>query len=202
MSNPRIPFPSPEDMDAQQRAVFERIVNGPRGKLVGPLRAALHNPVLADRWQALGAVLRFDTSLPPALNELAILVVARRWNSELEWTIHARDGRRAGLSAAVIEDLKTGVLPRFTDPSEAEVYEFSRQLLENGKVGDETYASVLARWGVVGVVELTAVVGYYSMVAMTLNAHGIPLPPEVAPELNPTQTTLTAMPSILCTAAE
>lgn len=194
MSPPRIPLPSPEEMDPDQRAVFDRIVNGPRGKLVGPLRAALHNPVLADRWQALGQVLRFDTSLPPSLSELAILVVARRWNSELEWTIHARDGRRAGLSDTVIEDLRLGALPRFTSDAEAEVYEFARQLLETGKVADEAYQAVLGRWDVVGVVELTALVGYYSMVAMTLNAHGIPLPADLAAELNPTETTLSSLP--------
>ena len=97
MSEPRIPLPGPQDMNAAQRAVFDKIVSGPRRTLVGPLRAALHNPSLADRWQALGQVLRYETCLPTVLNELAILVTARHWNSELEWTIHAGEARTAGL---------------------------------------------------------------------------------------------------------
>ena len=91
----RISFPTPDTMTAEQRQVYEQIVSGPRGTLVGPLRAALHNPALADRWQRLGQVLRFETSIPTHLNELAILVTARRWNSDLEWGIHAGDAERA-----------------------------------------------------------------------------------------------------------
>lgn len=194
MTQPRIPLPGPDEMNAEQRTVYEKIVSGPRGKLVGPLRAALHNPSLADRWQALGQVLRYETSLHARLNELAILVAARHWNSELEWTIHAGEARRAGLDDATIEALRTGVLPDFTDDEQREVYEFSRELLENGRVGDAAYEAVRLRWGALGVVELTAVIGYYSMVAMTLNAHGIPLPDHIPAELNSTAATRTSLP--------
>ena len=69
----RIPLPTLESMNPQQRAVYDNIVSGPRGRLVGPLRAVLHNPDLAERWQRLGEILRFDTVLPPKLNELAAL---------------------------------------------------------------------------------------------------------------------------------
>ena len=173
----RIPFPTPETMNAAQRAVFDQIVAGPRGTIVGPLRAALHNPVLADRWQQLGQVLRFETTLPTRLNELAILVTARRWNSNLEWSIHARDAHRAGLPEAWSEAIRTGRLPDFADDAAArEIYEYVRQLLCHGDATQEAYAQVHGRWGDVGVVELTAVVGYYSMVALTLNAHQVPLP--------------------------
>jgi 4-carboxymuconolactone decarboxylase len=173
----RIAFPTPETMTAEQRVVFDQIVSGPRGAIVGPLRAALHNPVLADRWQQLGQVLRFETTLPTRLNELAILVTARRWNSELEWTIHARDARRAGLADEWIDAIRTGRVPDFSvDEAAREIYEYARQLLCHGDATEETYAGVHARWGDVGVVELTAVVGYYSMVALTLNAHQVPLP--------------------------
>ena len=78
---PRIPLVSPDALTDDQRRVYERIVAGPRKVIVGPLRAALHIPELADRWQQLGEILRFRTSISPRLNELAILVTARRWNS-------------------------------------------------------------------------------------------------------------------------
>jgi 4-carboxymuconolactone decarboxylase len=196
MTNPRIPLhgASPKEMTKAQRAVFDKIVSGPRGALVGPLRAALHNPSLADRWQALGQVLRFETCLPDTLNELAILVAARHWNSELEWTIHAGEARRAGLDADVIEALRVGKLPVFAQEEEREVYEFSRELLESGRIGDTAYDALLNRWGVLGTVELTALVGYYSMVAMTLNAHHIPLPDHIPAELNSSAATRTELP--------
>lgn len=191
---PRIPLPGPEDMNEAQKAVYDKIVTGPRGTLVGPLRAALHNPALADRWQALGQVLRYETSLPRNLNELAILVTARHWNSELEWTIHAEAARKAGLHNTLIEAVRIGLSPDFSQEEEREVYEFSRELLMSGKVTDSTYGAMLNRWGVLGAVELTALVGYYSMVAMTLNAHGIPLPDHIPAELNSAPATRTDLP--------
>jgi 4-carboxymuconolactone decarboxylase len=81
---PRIPLPGVEAMSPDQKRVFDAVVDGPRGRFVGPLRAAVHNPVLADRWQQLGETLRYNTVFPPMMSELAILVTARRWNSELE----------------------------------------------------------------------------------------------------------------------
>ena len=142
-------------------------------------------------------MLRYETSLPRHLNELAILVTARHWNSELEWTIHAGAAREAGLDEKIIQALRLCTMPDFDDEEEHEVYEFSRELVENGKVGDMAYTALLNRWGALGVVELTALVGYYSMVAMTLNAHGIPLPDHIPPELNsnpPSRSQLPASP--------
>ncbi|MFS4581780.1 carboxymuconolactone decarboxylase family protein [Phaeobacter sp. C3_T13_0] len=173
----RISFPCPGAMSEAQQAVYDQIVSGPRGIIVGPLRAALHNPVLADRWQELGKVLRFETSFPTRLNEVAILVTARRWNSVLEWAIHAGDAARAGLDMDIIDAIRVGQPPEFSDDTEAEgIYEFARQLVQTGDVGTATYQAIVDRWGEVGAVELTAVIGYYSMVAMTLNVHRIPLP--------------------------
>lgn len=191
----RISFPTPENMTPEQKSVFEEIVSGPRGTLVGPLRAALHNPALADRWQKLGRVLRFETSIPKALNELAILVTARRWNSDLEWAIHAGDARRAGLQEGYIEALRDSIAPDFgADEPAREIYAYARELLVNGTVAASTHAAVTTRWNEVGVVELTATIGYYSMVAMTLNAHGVPLPEGVTEPLPEPAATLADIP--------
>ncbi len=172
----RIPFPTVETMNAAQRAVYDDIVNGPRGRLVGPLRAVLHNPELAQRWQKLGEILRFGTSLPAQLNELAILVTARRWNSQIEWHIHEQAALKAGLPQAIADAIKHCEPPPFLARQQALVYEFSRQLLMHGVVEPDIYNQVRSLFDIQGVVELTAVVGYYSMVSMTLNAHEIPLP--------------------------
>ena len=190
----RISFPAPAEMTAAQREVYDQIVSGPRGVLVGPLRAALHNPVLADRWQRLGQVLRFETSIPARLNELAILVTARRWNSDLEWTIHERDAARAGLDPRFAAAIRSGGAPDFGEDAAArEVYEYSRQLQTHGNVTDAVYDAIVDRWGEVGVVELTAVIGYYSMVAMTLNVHRIPLPDGAGDTLPGPHDTLSAL---------
>lgn len=173
----RISFPEPGAMTPAQEAVYNDIVSGPRGTLVGPLRAALHNPILADRWQRFGQVLRFETTIPTRLNELAILVTARRWSSELEWAIHARDADRAGLNALIIEAIRNCELPSFeSDEAACEIYEFARQLVQTGDVETTLYNAIVTRWNEVGAVELTAAIGYYSMVAMTLNVHRVPLP--------------------------
>lgn len=183
--NERIAFPEPGTMNEEQQQVYDQIVSGPRGTIVGPLRAALHNPSLADKWQKFGQALRFETSFPKRLNEVAILVTARRWNSVLEWAIHAGDAERAGLDTQIIEAIGSGKVPDFTDDvAAAEIYDFAVQLVQTGDVDQSSYAAILARWGEVGVVELTAVIGYYSMVAMTLNVHRIPIPSGVEASLD------------------
>ncbi|MFD0668155.1 carboxymuconolactone decarboxylase family protein [Ramlibacter sp. MAHUQ-53] len=178
---PRIPLPSPDTMDAAQRAVYDRIVSGPRGKIQGPLRAALHNPELADRWQALGALLRYGTSLPPRLSELAILVTGRACDSPFEWYAHRLEGEKAGLESPIIEALLAQQEPPGLSADDALVWCFSVELNRHRSVSDATYAAAVARFGARTVVELTALIGYYTMVAMTLNCHEIPLPEGVAP---------------------
>lgn len=178
---PRIPLPSPDQLDPQQRAVYDKVVSGPRGRLRGPLRAALYNPTLADRWQALGAELRYNTQLPPQLSELAILVTGRHCNSPFEWDAHRPEAERAGLPQPVIEALLAQTTPPGMTPEQSAVYHFALELNRARSVSDATYATALALFGARAVVELTALVGYYTLVAMTLNAHEIPLDEGVTP---------------------
>ena len=189
----RIPLIGPETLTPEQRRVYDTIVSGPRGALVGPLRAALHSPELADRWSKLGEFLRYGTTLPKRASELAILVTGRRWNSQVEFHVHAKAAHAAGLPDAVIEAIRLAQSPLFDDPDDDAVYEYARQLQEYGQVADQAYARVRDRWGTVGVVELTALIGYYTMVSMTLNAHDIPLPDGAPPALS-TAPGLTALP--------
>ncbi len=180
---PRIPLPTPETMTPEQRKVYDAIVNGPRGALRGPLRAALHRPELADKWQQLGELLRYRTSLPGRLSELAILVTARHCNCQLEWHIHEQMAQQAGLSQSLIDAVRNRAVPPTDDADLLAIHAFARELNEHTKIAAATYQRVLDRFGVVATVELTALIGYYTMVAMTLNAHEIPLPDGVAPPL-------------------
>ncbi|MBX9844869.1 MAG: carboxymuconolactone decarboxylase family protein [Xanthobacteraceae bacterium] len=182
---PRLRLPSVAEMTPEQREVHDEVVAGVRGRLVGPLRAVIHSPDLARRWSRLGEYLRFSTGLPKKLNELAIIVTGRRWNSQLEFHIHAEAARAAGLDPACIEAIRLAEPPVFADQACAEVYEFARQLQQAGDVDPAVHAAVTARFGERGVVELTGVIGYYAMVSMTLNAHEIPLPDGATPPLAP-----------------
>ena len=182
---PRIPLFPTEDMTPEQRRVHDAVVAGPRGELRGPLRAVLHRPELADKFQQLGELLRFRTSLPPQLKELAILVTGRHCHAQLEWHIHEQMARKAGLPQAVIDDVHAGRRPTALDEAGLAVFDYAEELNRRKTVGDETYRRVLTRWQAVGVVELTALIGYYTMVAMTLNCHDIPLPEGVPPPLPP-----------------
>jgi len=178
-SMPRIPlFPS-ESMDAAQKAVLDKIVSGPRGRIQGPLRAALHNPELADKWQALGALLRYGTLLPPRLSEIAILVTGRACNSPFEWYAHRIEGEKAGIEAPILDALLAQQEPPGMTEQDTLVWRYAVELNRDKSVSDATYAAAVARFGVRTVVELTALVGYYTMVAMTLNCHEIPLPESV-----------------------
>lgn len=180
---PRISFPDKSGMTPEQKRVFDGIVNGKRGEIVGPLRAALHNPELAERWSKLGETLRFGTTLPPRLSELAILVTARVWNSELEWTIHRRAAETAGLERSIIDAIRNRETPMMPHKDDRDIYSFTVELLSGSVVSDVTYQAILTRWGEKGAVELTAIVGYYCMVALTLNTHRIPLPETIPADL-------------------
>ena len=180
---PRIPLPTRDELDDAQRAVWDSVVSGPRGQVIGPLRAAIHNADLAGRWSALGEALRFSTSLPKRLSELAICVTGRRWSSQVEWFVHARVATEAGIAPAVLEAIREGRAPDFAQRDEALVYEFARTLQQDGTPPDDIYGEARERFGVKGVVELTALIGYYTLVSMTLNAHGVPLPDGAAAPL-------------------
>ena len=179
---PRITLPAPETMTPEQRAVHDKVVSGPRGRVQGPLRAALHNPELADRWQALGELLRYRTALPPRLSEIAILITARHCDSPFEWYAHRKEAEKIGIEPDLIEAIRAKNRPQGMGEDESIVHDYSLELNRTRSVTDATHARALERFGERAVVELTALVGYYTMVAMTLNAHEIPLPEGVAPE--------------------
>ncbi len=172
----RIPLLAAEQMTPDQRKLYDTVVAGPRGEMIGPLRAAIHSPELAALWSQFGEFLRFRTCLPKRLNELAIVVTGRRWTSQVEWWVHARACVAAGVPQAAVDAIGELRASRFTDPADLEVYEFTRLLQHTGQVPAAAYAAVKDRWGTRGVVELGAVIGYYTMVSMTLNMHQLPLP--------------------------
>ena len=167
---------SESDMDAAQRDAYRGIVSGPRGGARGPFNALLRSPELADAAQRVGAYIRFKTSLPQQLNELAILVTARYWTAQYEWYAHAQLAEKAGLAVDVISDLSRGERPKNLSKEETAIYDFARELHEKKEVSDATYGAVKSLFGEKGVIDLVGACGYYTFVSMILNVERHPLP--------------------------
>jgi 4-carboxymuconolactone decarboxylase len=166
-----------------QRKVAHEIAAGPRGGLRGPFWPWLRSPDLADRAQKLGEFLRFETSLPRRLVELAILVTARRWTAQFEWYAHAPLAREAGLGEAVIAAIAAGTPPDFREDDERVVYSLCSELYESSRVREQTYRDACRMLGERGVVELVGILGYYALVSMTLNVFEVAVPEPAPPPL-------------------
>src|SRR5262245_20061274 len=169
----------------EQRRIVDEIASGPRGGLRGPSWPWLRSPVLADRAQKLGEFVRFNSTLPPRLFELAVLVTASIWKAQFEWYAHAPLAKKAGLGDEVVDALQRGARPSFAKPDEAAVYEFATELYARRRVSDGTYAAAVVQLGERGVVELVGVLGYYALVSMTLNVFGVEVPDGPLPFVEP-----------------
>lgn len=163
-----------DDMTPLQREAHDRIAAGPRGEVVGPLRVWVNNPGLADRAQALGQYARYDSSLPPILSELAILITARIWSSGFEWAQHAPIALSEGLAGHIVSAIALGHRPEILDPKQLAVFQFAVELHRDRQISDEAYQAALKYLGQEAVIDLVGVCGYYTLISMTINAFDLP----------------------------
>lgn len=185
----RLPLLPLGSLDDDQRRTFEAMTSGPRGKsivredssLTGPYNVWLYSPAIGNAVQQLGAALRFHSSLPPDLLELAIILTARDWTAQFEWWAHARLAAQAGLSASIVDAVRERRQPEFADPRHAAIYDFCRELLDARRVSQPTYERALVLLGANGLVDLVSLLGYYALVSMTLNVFDVDLPPGATP---------------------
>ena len=181
MSGPRFKPIAPEQMTAEQQRVAQALTQGPRGGVRGPFPALLRIPEFADRVRVLGDYVRFETSLPAPLRELAILVVARFWSAQYEWYAHRQHAVKAGLDPSVPEAIAQGQRPpRLTD-DEALVYDLCTELLYRRDVSDPTFAAAVERFGETTVLELVGLAAYYGFVSLILNVNRTPIPEGATP---------------------
>ena len=166
---PRIPE-IPEQLDERGQEVFDRIRSGPRGRVKGPLALWLHSPELADRAQALGEYLRFDSAFEPRLSELIILITAARYRCNYEWYVHAPIALREGLEQSTVDSILQGERPSSLKEDEAIVYDYVMRLVSDSRVPEPIFRPFLARFGNKGVVDAAAIAGYYTLGAFTLNS--------------------------------
>lgn len=165
----------PEELDARQRETYDDIFSR-RGGVSGLFMAWLRNPELAERAQKLGAYCRYDSTLTPMLSELAILVVARHWRAQAEWAIHAPIAEKTGVPAQAIAAILAGRAPELTDTAASVVYDYASELLDEARVSNQTHERAMKELGEKGVVDLVGLLGYYGLVALTLNAFEVPVP--------------------------
>ncbi|HET9896765.1 MAG TPA: carboxymuconolactone decarboxylase family protein [Streptosporangiaceae bacterium] len=179
----RLPYLSYEELNADGRRVWDS-VTGSRGDqlvnehggLVGPFNAFVSVPEIGRHLSALGAAVRFGTSLERRLSELAIITVGARWKAEFEWWAHARMARRHGVPDEVVDAIGRGEHPSFAADDERIIYAVASQLMRNGRVTAHAYEEARGLIGDVGLVELVSLCGYYTLISYLLNAFDVPLP--------------------------
>ncbi len=172
-------------MTAPQKKMFENLISGERRGASGPFNVLLRSPEMGDLAQQFGASMRYHSSIPPKLNELAIIITARHWTSQYEWYAHRRAAQNAGLSQSIIDAVAAGTRPASMAADEQAVYDFVSELLTTKQVSDATFKAAKDTFGERGVVDLIGVSGYYQLVSMLLNVDRYPLPEGTKPELKP-----------------
>lgn len=178
--------PIPEDKwtDAQKKAA-EEITSGPRKSLVGPFIPLLRSPEFMSRLQKVGEYLRFNTKLGSNISEFIILLIARQWTQQFEWFSHESLALKAGITPETIKAIAEGQRPAAMTPDHEMIYEFVTELRLRQSVSDPVYAQVVNRFGEQGVIDISGLCGYYTLLGMLMNVARTPLPPGQTPPLAP-----------------
>ena len=163
----RVPYVNREDMDSDGQQIYDKIRNDRNTAEVGlQFRALLNSPQAAGHLTSMGAELRFQSSMPENLKELAIILVARQWDSDIEWTGHSILAAKAGVSDTAIETIRTHKASTGLSGDEAVVAKFVKEMVQDKAVSDATYDAAKNLVGERGVVDLTLTVSYYSALAL------------------------------------
>ena len=164
-----------EQWSDEQTAVAKAIVDGPRGELRGPFVPLLHTPKLAAKIQELGEAIRFGTSIPNDLLELAVLITARHHDCPNIWESHTKLAQKVGVPREIIDAVADRRRPASMSPDQTLIYDHCSTLLAAHKIPDAMFNTAVARWGRAGVMEIGGICGYYGMLATILNAAERPL---------------------------
>lgn len=164
------------ELTPPQQTMVNELLAGKRGSLDGPFNVFLRSPEVGNLIQRVGEHVRFRGSLPPRLNEMAILMTAKWWQSQYEWFAHKPLALKAGLSSEIVDAIHAGMRPPRMQPDEAVVYDFCNELRDRRRVSDVTFAAAVRLLGEPGVMDVIATMGYYDAVSMALNVDRYPLP--------------------------
>lgn len=178
----RLPPVPQADYTPAQIAAHAEFVATRKVEFTGPWHVFIRSPELLTRAQHMGAFLRYGCSLSGRLSELAILIVARFWTQDYEWGAHRKHALAAGVSPETIASIAAARRPLDLPADEQAVWDFATELLQTKRVSDATYAQALALFGEQGIVDLCGLVGYYQLLALTMNVART-APPQGEPPL-------------------
>jgi len=170
----RLPMPAADAMNDAQRAAAQALIDGPRKGVYGPFLPLLRSPELLDRVAKVGEYLRFGSTLAATVRELVTCAVARHQGNQFEWLMHLPLAAKAGVNEAALEAVRVGARPRGLAADEECAFDFTMELLRTHGVSDATYASAVGQFGEAGVVELTTLIGYFTMVNWVMNVARTP----------------------------
>jgi 4-carboxymuconolactone decarboxylase len=174
----RLPTIPPATYTAEQKQAAADFEAARKVAVFGPFEPLMHSPEVMSQARAMGDYLRYKSAIGNTLSELAILVTAREWTQDYEWSVHYPIALKAGIRQEIADAIAEGRRPAAMNPDEAIVYEYSMELLKNKQVSNATFERAKSRFGAKGVVDLTGIVGYYTFLAMQLNAAQYPPPKE------------------------
>lgn len=176
MSQDRLPPLSEGEMTPEQIASLAELTSGPRGKVGGPFVPLLRSPELMNRLQKVGEYLRYHNSIGLRNSEFAVLIAARHWSQPFEWHIHSAIAKKEGVSEETIQSINEGRRPNQMNEDESIIYDLLGELKSHHSVSDPTWKRGITRFGEQGVVDMIAHFGYYSLLAMLMNASRTALP--------------------------
>ncbi len=171
----RVPDLPPESLSPEQKRLYDEI-GGTRRGVKGPFAIWLRRPDIADPANRFGNALRLSGKLDKRLFELMVLIIARHWSAQYEWFAHESRAREVGVATDVIEALRHRRTPPFAGADERAVYDVVTELNETRALGSATYDRALGILGLDRMIELVTGAGFYTMVAMMLNAFDAPVP--------------------------
>jgi len=174
---PPVPAASYNDEQRQAAADFEAARKTP---VFGPFEVLMHSPQLLTSSRAMGDYLRYHAAIGNRLGEFAILITAREWTQDYEWHVHRPIALKAGIRPEVVEAIADGRRPEGMQEEEDIVYDFATELHRNHRVSDRTFDRAEKKFGRKGIVDLTGIAGYYTLLAMQLNVARYPVPAEGA----------------------
>jgi 4-carboxymuconolactone decarboxylase len=157
-----------EDTSPSQVEVFDHIAASRGGRMIRPFAAMMHRPEIARAAADLGAVIRFHSTLSDHEREVVICTTAVERDCAFEWESHTPIARKAGVPEPTLDAIRDGQAVK--DADDAVLVDFARELCRTGKVGDAVFERARSRLGEEGTVELAAIIGYYTMLAVFMNA--------------------------------
>jgi 4-carboxymuconolactone decarboxylase len=170
----RLPTIPPAQYSAEQKQAAADFEAARKVPVFGPFEPLMYSPAVMSQARAMGDYLRYKSAIGNTLSELAILLTAREWTQDYEWSVHYPIALKAGIRTELADAIAEGRRPNALSPDEEIVYDYAMELLKNKQVSNATFERAKARFGAKGVVDMTGIVGYYTFLAMQLNAAQYP----------------------------